>query len=98
MQEQRKGQRIQSMRKIYVILVEHYMKWTLLSGLNVSNHYKIIEKACDFRNNLEIGKWSIQYTQSAFQKILLVFPEKMLREETMYISECLLISTNHVVF
>ena len=97
MQEQRKGQRIQSMRKIDVILVEHYMKWTLLSGLKVGNHYKIMEKSFNFRNKLETGKWSIQYTHSAFKHILLVFLEKMLREKTKK-SCCVLINIKSFVW
>jgi len=50
---------IPSMRKIYVILVELCMKWTLLSGLKGSNYYKNVEKVHNFRIKSVTGKTSI---------------------------------------
>ena len=36
------------MRKLYVILVEHCMKWIRLFGLKGSNYYKNVENAYNF--------------------------------------------------
>jgi hypothetical protein len=47
------------MRKIYDILIEHCMKWTLLSALKGSNYYTQVEMAYNFRMKLETGKSSI---------------------------------------
>ena len=46
---------IQSMRKIYFILVEHCMKLTLLSGLIENNYYKNVERAYNFRIQSKTG-------------------------------------------
>ena len=46
---------IQSMRKIYFILVEHCMKLRLLSGLIENNYYKNVERAYNFRIQSKTG-------------------------------------------
>ena len=55
----------QSLRKIYVILVEYCMKLTLLSASKGSNYYKHVEKTYNFRK-----KSSQKLANSIFRKSL----------------------------